>query len=239
MSHHRRRAAGGASYTPNCVYFDGADYLAKTSFSAPAGSGLFTISFWFRAGADGTGMRLFEAHDGTNYIIRITRNNTDNKIRIIARTGTLTTLLDVTTSSTFTVAGGWKHVVLSVDLSNTSKRFIYVNGVADTPTWSTYSSGNIKHSATNRNVMAAFGGGSPTTGDAADFMTWAAYVDLSVAANLQKFYNGGPVKTSKAVTLMGTPDIRLANPVASWHTNLGSGGGFTLTGTLDASSSTP
>ena len=74
----------------------------------------------------------------------------------------------------------------------------------------------------------------------------AEYVDLSNAANLKKFYNGGPVDFgSDGSTPTGTSPIMFVNRTATgavtdFDTNAGTGGSIgSKTGTLTASSNIP
>ena len=66
------------------------------------------------------------------------------------------------------------------------------------------------------------------------------YIDLSVTANRRKFISASlhPVDRGATGSIpTGTaPIMYQSGAVASWQTNKGTGGGFTLTGALTASS---
>ena len=76
----------------------------------------------------------------------------------------------------------------------------------------------------------------------ADLMMWpGTYLDFSVEANRRLFISaaGKPVDPAVAVAALGTPIVRFSGPTASWHTNKGSGGGFTENGALTDASTSP
>ncbi len=233
------------TYQPQGVVFDGTnDYLTTTSNFLSADDSKLTVSFWFRRALNfGTAQTIFRANNTATVnaanLRLLIEFATTNKIHIQARSSNPTTLLDVTTGTIFNDYN-WHHIVFSVDVSNNAKRFIYVDGAADTPTWGIYTNGSIDFTmATPRNsVGATSAGAAKYAGDLADF--WiddGFYIDLSVAANLQKFITTG----GNAVYLgaMGelidgaNNEVFLTNPLATWQTNAASGEpGFTLTGTL-------
>lgn len=65
-------------------------------------------------------------------------------------------------------------------------------------------------------------------------------VDLTNAANIAKFISGGkPVDPATAVAAFGTPAVLFSGNASTFGTNQGSGGSFTLTGSLTNASSSP
>ncbi|HTK84478.1 MAG TPA: LamG-like jellyroll fold domain-containing protein [Patescibacteria group bacterium] len=234
------------TYQPQGVVFDGTnDYLTSTSNFNTADDGKLTVSFWFRRSLNfGTAQTVFRANNtatvsaaNLRVLIQFT---TTNKIQIQGSNQSGTAVLSVTTGSTFTDSN-WHHIVFSLDLSNNAKRFIYIDGVADSPTWNTYNTGQTFDfsMATPRNsIGATSAGGAKYAGDLADFwLDEGFYIDLSVAANLQKFIStgGNPVYLGAIGELIDgvNNEAFLTNPLSSWQTNTVTGEpSFTVNGAL-------
>lgn len=144
----------------------------------------------------------------------------------------------VVRSSQYETVNEWYHVLFSVDLSDTSKRHLYVNDASDLDQIVTYdTSGTIDFIMDNAVVGATNSGSSAFSGDVADlWIDFGTYIDFSIEANRRKFIdaNGDPVYLGASGNLpTGTaPDIFLSGDTATWHTNKGTGGGFTVNGTL-------
>lgn len=92
------------------------------------------------------------------------------------------------------------------------------------------------------------GYGVKITGDVADFRLWlGSAVDFSIVNNRRLFIrsNGKPADPSLATAALGTPivsfiaDPEATDPISTFVTNGGSGGDFTLTGSLTAASTSP
>jgi hypothetical protein len=138
------------------------------------------------------------------------------------------------------VADGWKHFAAWWN-NATGAAQVYVNGALEastTPTNSTiaYSAGVTKWSLPDSGLPGNF--------SIADlWFDSATAFDLSVSANLQKFINGGnavDLGTTCQLPTCSSPIVCMKGAAASWLSNVGTGGGFTLNaGTLTNSSSNP
>ena len=125
----------------------------------------------------------------------------------------------------------WSHVLISVDLSDTSKRHLYINdAIPSHVDWSQYNNGTVDFTQPKWGVA-----GTPTS--ASDIERIAhlyfdyTYRDLSVASNRRHFIdvNGGSTSSSTQSAL--NPIIYL--PLTEDYTtgkNLGTGGDFTVNG---------
>ena len=228
-------------------YFDGGDYYVRTSdYSGLSNSKVGTLSFWFRQASSvddsGTARYPFQNYGGSIFLYM----GSSNRMRI-GIYGASSYIWDVTTSTdSFKSTAGWAHFIASWDLGNTVGH-VYVNGVSDSATVSTSPVDQTINYTTGKWGWGASSTPSgPITGDMAQFyFNPAEYVDLSVAANLKKFYDGGPVDLgSDGSTPTGTSPIFFINrtateAVTAFDTNDGTGGNMTRTGTLAASSNIP
>ena len=231
-----------APYIANGVNFDSTnDYLSTGSFSS-TDSKLWTGSFWFRftsSAAPGSIQDIVDTEPVDNF--RIDRT-TGNNIRIIANNSSSTTILGLFTATTYNDTN-WHHVMFSVDLSDTNKRHVYVDGVSDM-TVNTYTDDVIDFTPTTTSVGGRTTGSNKFDGDIADlWLSMGTYIDLSVEANREKFLNSNssPVYLgADGSTPTGSqPDVFLSGATENWHTNLGSGGGFTENGALTDATSNP
>jgi hypothetical protein len=236
---------GPEQYVPTAVTFDGTnDYLTYASnFTGVADGKTVTGAVWFRRnGGVGSAQTIFSSNDSatantTNRRFEILLN-TSNKIQIVAQSSTPATVLDAATAATFT-DNNWHQLLFSIDLTNSSNRAIYIDGVADSATWTTYTNTNIDFSmATPRNAVGSWVDGTRKfNGDLADlWLDIGNYTDLSSSTNRAKFITaaGRPVNPGATGDNPAgiTPDVFLSGAAASWHTNDGAGGGFTLNGAL-------
>lgn len=233
---------GGDVYRAQGVDFDGSTYLPKGSdLSGTSDSKLLTVSMWFKRADKDLGY-MFEGLDASGYGLQIYFQAGDNfGMYNLDSSGEV---LELQSAATYT-DDVWHHVLASVDMSDTNKRFLYFDDAADTPNWNTYN---------NRSLILS-GFTDPTIGarqNNSDIIDWelaevwidfGTYLDISDADNRRKFITADkkPVRlgdTGDGPT--GTaPTIFLSGDVSSWHTNKGTGGGFTEAGALTASGTSP
>jgi len=216
----------------NPVNFDGTnDYLTLTGgLSGAVDDKKWTCSVWFRrTGGEGNDQRLISDSSG-RYIIQFF---TDNTIRIAAGNPSFVQTLLATITGAIT-GTDWHHLLFSVDLASPSNRFAYLDGVLQTPTWTTYDDALIDFTGGNQGFGAASGGTAKFVGDVADFQMWdGVFVDLSQQANRELFIvDGAPVDPAVAAASLGDPIVLLSGETDTWHTNDGTGGGFTEVGAL-------
>lgn len=242
----KKKFVSSAAYSANAVHFDGTnDYLtrgADLTGVSDGKSGL--ISFWINlTGGNATNMAVLinTAALGTGfYIVR----TSGNVFQFVGRNTTDTAFyLTMSTSAAYTTASGWVHVLATWDLAATTGQ-IYVNDASDLAGGGTFTNNTVDYTRGGFAVGAETDGGSKLNADLADFYAYFNQtLDLSTTSNRRKFIDasGKPVDLgSTGQTPLGTnPDIFLKNPTATWHTNVGDGGGFTENGALTDAASSP
>ena len=218
-----------ASYRPTAIRMDGAStWLSRGGgFTGAADSKVGIISVWLKMmGDDGANQRLLYDTAGFTGLVR----GTDNKI-IFAHSGAV----DIRTAATFAVGGGWKHLLMAWDGAAGVAR-VYVNGVSSPGTIVTAVNANVDWTLPDWGVLSYFNTpGESANAEVADlYINNAAYLDISNVTHLRKFISadGKPVNLGANGELpTGTaPLIYLGGSLATWHTNLGGGGGLTRNG---------
>lgn len=237
-----------AGYKATGAQFDGADWMKRGGdLTSIASSKKATFSFWIKPETNGTTRNLFNAvqnptgSDGrTRAII-----SSLNRFAFTVHNSGGTTVLSIRTSDgSVTNDGAWHHVILSVDLTSTSLRHMYLDDVSNL-TVDTYTNDNMSFAHGEWAVGAKPDELFTYTGGMAELFWYPdLYVDLSVTANRRKFRSatGKPVDPDAPggiIATYGTPVVRLTGNLADWHNNKGSGGGFNLTGTLTQTSIAP
>lgn len=138
----------------------------------------------------------------------------------------------------------WNHIVFSVDTSTGKTEddvLVYVNGqqaqAADLSFDFFEEDTAFDFTATDWWVAKDPNFGNGWNSDMADlYVALNSAPDLSDSAELAKFYASGWVPLADDLP---SAILRFEGAVASWHTNKGTGGGFTKNGSLVAASSDP
>lgn len=210
------------------------------------------FSGWFNfAGGDGAVLNLFRNNDGTN--TPLLRRETSNKLRFDLQTNAGASLLRVLSSSSLMTASGWFHVLFSWDTNfsvGAKVAHLYINDVSDLGTVSDAASAFAVDQTYSNWAFGAFPGSAANmlNGDTAEiYFAPGQFLDFSVTANRRKFItpllkpvNLGPT----GATPTGTAPLVLfhlddGEAVANFATNRGTGGNFTITGSLVAAASSP
>ena len=221
------------SFVANSVRFTDDDSLT-TTFNED-NTNLITISYWaygdrgttndpsiasFIVGSQKGGW--FSTADGSFQLW--------GNVRFVFRPG-----LHVYTGLYVFPQGQWNHIMMSVDLGNTSKRHFWVNDVdySNIATWFIY------------NPSLELGNGTCTIGSLTEdvselYVNFRSYIDLSVLSNREKFRkNKIPVYLGSDGSLPtgGQPLIYMTGGAATWNagTNNGSLTGLTLAGNITTS----
>lgn len=229
--------AGQSFYNANAVAFDGSnDYLLRGADLTGNSDGTDgTLSCWVKInGANGTRFYIGNSEaDRFNFY-----RDTTNKITLSWFSGAIF-YHQIISSNDWTSASGWFHVLCSW---NTSGRQLYINDASDVGS-SSGAGGTIDYTRTEWAIGANDAAGNKLNGDLADFwLSVTTRYDLSVEANRRKFISaaGKPVNLGSDGSAPGvTPIIFLSGATATWHTNKGSGGGFTENGALTDAASSP
>jgi hypothetical protein len=233
-------APGGGAYTAVAVNFDGTnDWLTRDAqFASVADGKTGLLSLWFnKLGGDGALCQLF----GTTVRFGL-RFWTTNGLDLVGANAAGSSILQLRTTPTYLAGSGWKHVLASWDLNATTGQ-LYVNDATPALSVNTRTNDLIDYTNTDWSVGALPAGTSKYTGDLAEVFFHNTFLDLSVTANRRLFVSptGKPVNLgANGSTPLGVqPVLYLANPLATWHTNLGSGAGLTLHGALTSASTNP
>ena len=227
------------------VTFGSSTVLARGSaFTGAVDSDTFTMSFLMRPANDGT-TRIILADGGTHTLLNLTPGNQLHLYIEDAHGASVG--VEITTTDTF-LAGNLYHVAIEVDLSaGVANIYRAVNGGAIAAT--TLTTGTAPNLQVGGNISwtdpvwyVGFTS-SYYTGDLGTYyLNIGVRIDLTNSANMEKFYKDGISQNlgSDGSTPTGTaPILFLNNPASTWHTNLGTGGGMSLTGTLAAGTDAP
>lgn len=233
----------GNNYAANAVSFDGTnDYLTRGSNITGLSDGKeFSLRLLYSPAVLSAGVDyvLFET-TSQKFSIRV--NGTTKRLAIQASNAAGAIVLLATPTTTLSV-GTWYDIMIDVDLSNAANRSVYINDSASSVTWTTYTDSAIDFTDTNFAIGATPAGNQKLNGDLAD--VWLDDTRLSFASELnrRKFIDadGKPVDlgSSGSRPTGASPLIYLSGATATWHTNKGTGGGFTENGTLTTASTSP
>lgn len=232
----------GGLYRPNGVNFDGSTHLTRgADLTGAANTKVGLLSFWLNPASDGVGTTLVsDFPDATSLGLVVSRLST-NLLQIRAENSGV--ILRLKSTSTVLTAAGWRHVMASWNLATGAGK-LYIDDVDDTDL-QTASDVIIDYTRTNHSIGGSPSGAQKLNGDFADvYFDHGTYLDLTIEANRRKFIdpNGKAVDLGKDGSFVtgSSPIMFFAGPTASWHTNKGSGGGFSVTsGALTDAATSP
>lgn len=217
-------------FEPAGVAFDGSTYL---SASLAPGSNKMIGSMWLKSASDGGSFDAILSHGTVGPIFR----NNDNSVLFYDGSGGI--FLDGgSAANKLLVADGWRHLLFSLDMSDSGKRLVYLDDAALPMTYTVYSDKDFP--TTSYRV----GGGSTSSyhfqGSIAElYLHYGEFMDISIEANRRKFItaDGTPAWLGNDASFPtgSAPLVYLGGRTASasdWYVNRGTGGNFTVTGTL-------
>lgn len=231
----RRRASSGGAYTANAIYGSqpSSDFINRSGgISGASDNKLLLLSHWVKCDTKSSNGRIIN-QGGDIYILHKVLTGTQNFQFLIYNTSGI--VINCYWSSTSLSTDTWYHFLFSVDMSDSGKRFLYINDTDYTSsiTWAIYNNVNFEWSDTSGTISI---GGNPGQiyhtfyGCLSEFYMTNEYLDISVEANRRKFINdsGAPVDLgSDGSTPTGTqPLLYFNNPASTWYVNKGSGGSF-------------
>jgi hypothetical protein len=230
-------AAGNGGYRANAVSFDGTNdwlsgFTANFSGSKEVVFSIFvflnaTTGTIFHNATAQTGLRIY-VDTGVVYVDAYQSGSSSFGLR--ANFGTLTT-------------GTWYHILFAADMTSTSRRFAYINDVAQSPTWITYVNANLQLETALATFGALSGGSTKLNAYVSDFWLNYTYMDISTEANRRKFVTAGgrPVYLGLTGQLpTGTASkILLSRATTDWYDNRAGGGIFTVNGSLSTAPVSP
>ena len=232
-------AGGGppAVYAAVAVDFDGDGLDREGELTGAADGKAGTISFWFRIdGSTGTFRRINGAGD-SRWIVNV---GNDNKILVRGQNSASSTILSLLSATTYTDSN-WHHVIASWNLA-TPEAYLYIDG-ADDEGSSTETDDTIDYTLGAYAVGQDPDGTLRWDGCLADYWWDDTFLNITVEANRFKFRDGSgkPVDLGSdgSTPTSAQPLVYLnQNATATWHTNAGTGGGFTEEGSGIADCST-
>ena len=226
----------------NAVHFDGSDYIRRnTDMTGNADSKLIAGSQWFKRTTTGLEY-LWASFTGSSYCLAI-YFDASNLITVKGYNAAATEILSVQSSSAVTDTS-WHHLAYSFNMGNAAQRHLILDGV-DVLSVTTYTDDTLDLADATRDHRCGTNDSDiyPFTGDMAEFwLDYGTYIDLSSAAELQKFYlvskpvNLGP---DGSIPTGSAPLVYFTGDTATWPDNAGSGGTFTEIGTLTTASTSP
>lgn len=231
-----------AQHLAPAVDFDGSnDYISRgADLTGNADGKVGLLSAWFRLdGGDGAQIIAFRNADG---FLQMDRTSA-NLLRITGSNAAAANILTMISTGTYTAGATWHHVLASWDLANTTGH-LWIDGAnaIDTAT-DVFTNDTIDYTRSDFFIGASSVPDRYFNGCFADFyLNLAQYLDISVEANRSRFRTPGGKPVNLGPTgAQGTgtrPIIYLRGPAASFNTNLGTGGNFTVSGggLADASS---
>ncbi len=228
---------GVGGYRAQGVNFDGTnDVVTKQSDLTGAVDGPgFTISLNFRWNTTDLKDDLFIAPNGETFNLQIRSGN----ILRFKALGTTASSFNID-GTTLINDGNWHHVIWTTD-GNNGNTYGYLDDVQEI----------IDEALTAGNYDLTFAawniGGrntSPTLdGDLADVWYDDTFIDITQVANRRKFITAGGCPVNLGPNgenpTGSSPLIFLSGLTADWHTNKGSGGGFTEIGALTDAAANP
>ena len=239
-------APQGGDFPVNAVHFDGSnDYLTRGGDLTGAADGEdFLISFWFNTtGGDGV-FQSFIRNDIKG--IKIERDSS-NKIRAQFQKADSTATWQVISTASFSASDntGWHHLLIAVQLDVTPVAHIYLDDAAlDVTEPVAPVNDDVDITGTDWGGGADPGAGAQKiNADMAEVYLTNEFLDISSEVNRRKFIDasGFPVDLgSDGAIPTGTAAlIFMQGATASWHTNDGSGGGFTENGAISDAATSP
>jgi hypothetical protein len=232
--------------------FDGTDYMTRgagLTGAADAKTGIF--AGWVRLdGSNGSLLiilALTTTVAGATSHLNVGRLGGGSNIFFVSGFNAAGSfILDLPGASAFTAAATWRHILASWDLANNVGHF-YINDVSDAGT-TAFTDDSIDYTTADCSIGATADGTNDFDGCLGEiYFAPGQYLDLSLVANRRKFISasGKPVHlgTTGALPTGTAPLVYLhlddAEAVANFATNRGTGGDFSITGTLATGSSSP
>jgi hypothetical protein len=240
-----QKSAGGGDL-PVGVDFDGTnDYLSRSSDLVGNADGkTFTFSAWvyhnpsteqqtylsaFQTGGSYYGINLRRKGNNNNYSL-ITGNVADNGANLNVE-------FNVVSTAAYSLDNTWMHISISVDLTNTANRHIYVDDEVPTYiSWASYVNTDIDFTKDKWRIGRTAFDSEEMDGRLAGVYLDYTYRDLSVEANRRDFIDADGLYVTPPTS--GIISVPMDDPDDVGR-NDGTGGDFTLNGTVARSGRGP
>lgn len=235
----------GGPFPVNAVHFGGsADNLQReAALSGAVDSNSLLLSLWFNiTGGDGVAQFLFT--DSSAKILLQRRTSGIFQFRL--RSPAPATIWEIDTTASYTTVSnpGWHHLLIAAELDASPVGQIYIDDTAAPfSVAEPLAEGDIDWTVGDYFIGSTQVPGAWYNGDLAEVYITNEYLDISDVNNRRLFIdaNGFPVDLgSTGNTPTGTDAlIYFSGDTSTWHTNDGSGGGFTENGALADAESSP
>jgi len=229
------------------------DYYKRSSaFSGIADSKVGTLSMWFNPGTNGaiTGdARFFNmgiiGNTASREKIDVSFSTISNKFDIRSRNGSGTLIMRMT-NDTAVSRDAWHNLLFSFDLGAGTTQ-LYLDDAEDRSASPTTVDEAIVYTDAVENALLNISNGGITVDlpmCVSDFyFNSAEAIDLSVTANRRDFIDASGDRVDLGADGSGPtgsqPIICLNKARANWNENVGSGGNFTLNGSVSDCASAP
>jgi hypothetical protein len=222
----------------NCVAseFDGVnDYLSSTGIGA-SDSKQFTIRFSFKKLSSSNETSVFSLHNGVTFYnkkLSIIVSPYGSGFSLMANgyldNGTL--IFGTSYLVTATSYGIEYDVALSIDLVDSTKSKISINGIVSSITLSTCVNTNFQFSNATEIAIGRYNNGVIFNGTIGELYFDTNYIDLSTNNPFWDSDTNKPIPVRKAISNLGSNPL-ICMPISADNPtlNLGSGGDFTLNG---------
>jgi len=217
----------------DAIDFDGTnDYLSRSSDLVGNADGkTFTFSCWVWSENITPSGDIYWSNNTSFAVYR----QGDGTIGIAAKNSAGTTIFGAVIPAIrqFT----FFNILVSVDLSNTSNRYVFVNDSAQSVTWNVYTNDNIDFTRPDHKVCDGSAYGKFKSRLSHVYLDYT-YRDLSVEANRRLFITADRKPAANQSALNPILYLPLNDPTQPGK-NLGTGGDFSLTGVVARSGRGP
>ena len=236
--------ASSTSITNGLAFADGIGGGTSTKFSGESGNNLrrtsdfsgnsdsttFTFSAWVLRDENVGQHFIYSADDGTYAFSVSVKSGGD--VLLTGWQGT-TRRLQATQSGGNLPVGSWFHLLISIDLSSSSNRYVYINDVNKTSQfgWQTYSNDPIEFTRSNHNIAQQAVNTGRFKGNLAHVYLDYTYRNLSTTSNRRLFIGADGGSTSPSTLSALNPIMYL--PMTEDYSlgeNLGTGGDLVANG---------
>jgi hypothetical protein len=236
--------------------FDGtSDYMTRgggLTGAADGGNGLFSV--WARIdGGNSTQRRLFNAvvtAGGTDQRVGLDLQSANGgEFQAFCHTSAGGFVLAMNTTTAYLAGTTWRHFLAAWKTATPAVGYIYMNDVQDKAIVppNIVADASVDLTLGDWAVGAYSSGAQKFNGALAELFFHNTYLDITVESNRRKFIdsNGKPVNLGSdgSLPLGVSPLVYLhlddGEAVANFATNRGTGGNFSITGTLDTASTSP
>ena len=217
------------------TFFDGSgDHITKSSDLTGNSDGkTFTFSFWIKPTPNNTNdMRIYHTSGSWKNEIKYSTSSGRLFVAFFANESSGGTVFEIQNPDRRMVEDAWNHVIFSADMTDTSKRHLYINDLAAQPSY-TFNNQTIDFT---RSTHAIGDDLTSSTGDYRGYMAHfyfdKTYRDLSVESNRRTFINANLGSSSEATLSALNPIVYL--PMTTGYSvgeNEGTGGDFSTSGT--------